>query len=493
MKKLNLLLITTLLGCAIWSCSDDKDDKTVVGLINATVTPQGSLTSYQMSVDQATYQVTNTDDPIAWDVTDAALENSVFKGTPTMGATIYINETPVTEAGATVDITAPVNIIVRDDKGHSATYTMTVTRATEAAEGESLILKSSNYNGLPSGLVYTDITTFNDRFYAFTVAVNGENEEYQLFNSPDGLNWTEITYQCADADNKPSVIGGEGAKLAVVNNRLILFGGARTKGTDKYGNPAEIENGWMGVAPKLDKFRVYSSSDGVNFTDDTESIVYNSVDGTPKSASQLAGNYFNIASLNGKLYIKDGYMCGFGMLQAKRAYVTTTDGKTWNDVNPEPADVKGSSINGAFFSFKNKLWVLGGYNSFISQSQAKNKIFSSADGTTWTEEGELPEELIGLTGAKVATNGDVAILIGGQSITDTNIMNTQLYRSEDGKTWSTVETSEKFSPRRSASVIVMGNTAWIFGGYKNATTSNYAYPDGNDGELLSDTWVKFIN
>ena len=495
MKKYSLLLLSTLLGVSLWSCSDDKDEAVaVVGITSASVTPQGSAVAYMTDIDQTTGQITNVTDPVAWDVTDAQLANTTVKVTSTVGATVYYQNTAIPEDGLVIDVTSPVTLVARDAAGTSRSYTLNVTRATEAAQGQSLVLKSSSFMGFPAGVVYYDMTMFKGKFYASVVSVDGDNENYQIFNSEDGVNWTEVDYKCAG--NEKFVVGGEGARLAVLNDRLLVIGGARTKGADKYGNPAEIEDGWFGPSPTLNTVRVYSSADGETFSDDSSTVKYYGTDGTEKSASQLANAYMLMANFNGKLFIKGGFQSAFGMLQGRASYVMTSDGKNFYDVDTTPADlfyIKGSQAN-AFFVFKNKLWIVGGFKSFISASQALDVVYSSADGVAWNEEGTLPAELSGLCFASVVANDEAVILIGGQFVTtDGNVMNSKMYRSTDCVTWDEIDVTPNYVGRRSASTVTVGNVGWIFGGYKNLSSGNYGWPDGDGAELLSDTWVKLID
>lgn len=495
MKKYSLLLLSVLLGLATWSCSDDKDDApAVVGITAASVTPQGSPVSYIAEIDQSTGKMSNMSDPVAWDVTDAQLASATVKVSCTIGATVYYQDVAIPDAGLEIDVTSPVTLVARDAAGTTRSYTLTVTRATEAAEGQSLVLKSSNFMGFPTGVVYYDMTIFKGKFYALVVSVEGETEHYGIFNSDDGMTWSEVDYKCAGSDK--FVVGGEGARLAVLNDRLLVFGGARTKGADKYGNPAEIEDGWFGPSPTLNEVRVYSSTDGVTFSDDSGQVKYFGTDGAEKPASGLANAYMLIAEFNGKLFIKGGFQAAFGMLQGKASYVMTNDGKTFYDVDTTPAElyyIKGSQAN-AFFVFKNRLWCVGGYKSFISSSQSLNQVYSSTDGVAWVEEGVLPAELSGLCFASVIANDDAVILIGGQFVTaEGNVMNSKMYSSTDCVNWTEVDVTPNYVARRSASTVTVGNVGWIFGGYKNTASGNYGWPDGEGAELLSDTWAKLID
>ncbi len=467
------------------------------------VTPAQSTVSYKCVVNDRLIE--NTNDSVQWDVTDAALSNATVMATATIGSVVYYNGEPVSAVGIQVDVTNPVTLEARDDAGNTRVYTLKVVRATTAGN-EDMKIKSSVFNGFPAkeSIVDYDMAYFNGKFYAIVTSVSGDMENYQLFSSLDGLTWQEVAYQTTTAGvvlpegQTGYVIGGEGARLAVFKDKMYVLGGARTKGADKFGNAAEVSDGWFGPTPSLDEWRSYSTSDGVTFSCDTVGMKY--INGDAEQPKRwLATTDMEVAVLNGRLYMKSGIQYGYGMAQTSGIYAYTENGKDWVASRPmvegsEPSVGVAYTRGDAFFAFKGKLWMIGGFKSFASANNMTSAVYSSADGNVWTEEGRLPENMSGMMGMKVVANDHVAYMFGGQNVVETengNVFAPQMFRSEDGVNWEPVEVPASFTARRRARVVLQENAAWLFGGITSLNTNSYAYLA--DGDVWTyDTWVKLI-
>lgn len=487
--------------CALVSaCSDDDNGGggTAVGITSATVTPANGM-SYNCGVDQRVMKIENTNDSVDWDVMDVALANATVKVTTTLGCVASYNGEPITSDGLVIDVTKPVMLQVSDQSGVSNTYTLNVVRA-KTVSGEALVRKATSFNGFPTNLVDWDMTCFKDKIYAMVTSLDGETENYQLFQSADGLAWEEIVYQ----NNKTGVIlpegqngfviGGEGCRVVTFKDKLYVFGGARSRGADKYGNPAElVDYGW-GPLASFDSWRSYSSADGVLFECDSVGMTYKAGDEVRPYNINFANNDMCVAEFNGKLYMACGYSVGFGMWQGMGIMARSENGKDWSALEPlveEDGRYINRILRGALFSFKGKLWMVGGFNFFISDTNVTNSIYSSTDGENWTKEGELPEGMPQF-GMKVVANENVAYAFGGESCSEegNDLTAKQIYRSVDGVNWEEVETPSNFTARRNARVVLQGQTAWIFGG--NVTkSSSYGYPEASD-TYVYDTWVNLM-
>jgi len=507
MKKLSLILLTVLTGFISVSCSDSDDEqKTVVGITAVAVTPAGSAKSYVCQIDQALTVIENTNDSVDWDVMDASLKSTKITATATLGASVYYNNVIVGADGVEADATLPVTLVAMDDAGHSKSYTLKVVRA-KTASGEDMLRKSSAFVGFPQGLLDFDMAVFNNKFYAITASLSDETENYQLFNSTDGINWTEVNYKTGVAGvalpegQTAYLIGGEGARLQVFNNKLYVLGGARTFGADKYGNPAEVEDwGWGSPMKQIRSWHSYSTSDGETFSCDTVGAkLYDTAAGTETAAGKaLTYTYLNTVVLGNRMYMKGGYLFGFGMAQGARALAQTTDGKNWNRITVDDADGTcdvARRVGDSFFSFKGKLWCVGGFTNFIEPDNMCTDVYSSADGISWTAEGTA-NGLPRIYHAKAVAADNVVYLVGGEILNDDNTGRTlsdKIYRSVDGVNWEAVDVPASFAARRNAAAtVMMNNTVWIFGGFNTATSDSYGYPCGVTDTQGTDTWIKLI-
>lgn len=510
MRKVLVLTFAALAGVLMVSCSKDDSDSNgpTVGITSVQVTPAGSEKSYACEIDQSTLKIENSKDSVDWDVADAALSTTKIVAAGTLGTTVYCNDKAITADGVEVDASSPVTLTAKDEKGNSKTYTLTVVKA-KTASGADMVKKASSFAGFPSGLIDYDMTVFKGKFYAITTSLSGtgdtKTENYQLFSSEDGLHWTEVAYQTDQTGVKlPDgqtgyVVGGEGARLAVFNGRMYVLGGARTMGTDKYGNKAEVSQGWMGPAKSIDAWRCFSTSDGETFKCDT--VGMKMVDAEGKSLRPdyyLPAAYLNAATVGNKLIIQGGYYFGFGMAQGARRFAYTTDGTNWTNITPTSSDPDCDvqrRIANAFFTFKGKVWCLGGFVNFISANNMRTSVYSSSDGIAWEKAGEL-KGVPCLYHAKVVAGDNVAFLIGGEYLDadgSSRVLSNKIYRSTDGVNWEEVATvPSNFLGVRNCAGVALGNTAWIFGGNKTKTSGSYGYPMGDADELSADTWIKLF-
>ena len=304
--KFSWMYLAALVAAFTWtSCEKEDPVAPAVGITEIKVTPEGSAVSYTAAINGYDAVV-----GIPADVAPEALDSATIEVTATMSTEVYYNGAVVV-AGTIVDLTKPV-VLTAKGAGIENAYTLT-TKPMEIAYGD-MALKSSKFIGFPAGLVDYDVTYFNNKFYAITTAVSGTGTEedpmieyYQLFSSTDGINWSEVKYNASTEGvvlpegQDGYVIGGEGARLAVHNGRMFVLGGARTKGADIYGNPAEADDWGWGPLAQLNAWRSFSTADGVNFVCDTIASTYTRdamVVPVADAASLLGAAHLNVVSFN---------------------------------------------------------------------------------------------------------------------------------------------------------------------------------------------------
>lgn len=277
---------------------------------------------------------------------------------------------------------------------------------------------------------------------------------------------------------------------------MYILGGARTKGNDKYGNEAEVDWGM----PSINYWRSVSTADGETFKCDTLGMKVLDHEGLESDGLyELSSAYFNVATIKDKMFIQGGYYFGFGMAQGARRYAYTTDGKNWNAVTPTSSDPDFDVTRrnaASFFTFKGKLWCVGGFTNYIgSQNYMRTNVYSSADGLTWEKAGELTGAPA-MYHAKVIAGDDVAFMIGGEYVDadgSTHVLSNKVYRTTDGVNWTEVTTvPSNFEGVRGSAGVALGNTAFIFGGNKTAISDMWGFPLGASDVFSTDTWIKLI-
>lgn len=489
-KNIYYALLGVLGGASLFACSDDEDVAPLVALKEARLTPAEQTISVSIVPENAySLEANNAADSVAFDVPHEALQQATLELTTTVGVGIesYYNGELV-QGPIVVDATKPVPIEVRG-YGQSKHYTLRVYQEQVNKVGEEPRLKSTDMRkaGLNPNAYDYDMILFNDKFYAVTTSLNAETKlaEYQLYTSDNGIMWDEVPYTCKDKDGKDVTVGGRGARLAVANGRLYVLGGGRYDGTDKYGYGPELSWG----TPTISNWRSFSTEDGSTFKVDTIGIGYaKQENGTLKRRTPTPMAYPVVTSYQDVLYITGGFNSqAFGMWQSGNQFACSKDGVNWDNVTTNGA-VLSNLKHCAYFNFQGKLWVLGGFANFCSESNMNTKIYSTTNGVDWTLETDAPA-FGTLSGMGVAATDKAVYLFGGETFVEgKRTISTKVYRSEDGKNWEEVATiSEKYVSRRSPRVVVKDGVAYIFGGYQEPTSDSYGYPV--DKTVLFDTYT----
>lgn len=487
LKYFWMLAAAVVLGFT--ACSDDEEEA-AVGLTAGSITPAGSSVTYQLK-SAVEGMMDNKDDSVAWDVTDAALAEALLKVTPTLDATVSYNGTEITSEGVVVNANSPITVVVTNGK-KTVNYTVNVYRAQTAAEG---IIKKATLSA--TNVVWRDYTYWKGKFWTYVVtntitnAETGDAKEvYLLMNSTDGVTWTDVDYKVTNVENE--VIGGEGARLLVYNDKLYLLTGQRTLGTDKFGNAAEVEDGWFGPSPFIAKWRVFVSDDGENFSslEDGAQVL---IEGEP-TANILAYNapFVNVFTLNGSMFMQGGYTYGFGMQQMGRNIISSKDGKTWTRISPVDGDGANFAVpnDAAYFMLGNKLYLVGGYRNYIDLSFINSTVYTTTDGTTWTIAADMAEGIPALYQARAVSNGEVVYLFGGEQIVEdgeTRVANNKVFRSTDGVKWTEVEVPAAYAGTRYPSVLLVGNVVWLFDGDASVSQGYWPAPQSSD-EYPGNIW-----
>ena len=147
--------------------------------------------------------------------------------------------------------------------------------------------------------------------------------------------------------------------------------------------------------------------------------------------------------------------------------------------------------------FDDKMWVLGGSKYWPWPPTSYNDVWSSSDGINWTRKtanaGWSPRS----RHTSVVFNDKMWVL-GGQRESISNvpspIYNNEVWSSSNGVNWTEETSSAPWSPRNDATLVVFDDKMWILGGHgggnKHDTTTYY-----NDVWCSSDgiNWTKITD
>ena len=216
----------------------------------------------------------------------------------------------------------------------------------------------------------------------------------------------------------------------------------------------------------------YSSSDGIGWT---VSAPVNAADRF--SARERIG----AVVFNNKLFVVGGNAYPFGGNTASQGTAyndvwSSTDGTTWSNVTTAAAFPARS--NPAVFVYNNKIWVAGGK----SGANYLNDVWNSSDGANWSQV-TTTTAFTGRFGHSVAVYNNEIFLAGGENADG---VKGDLWVSEDGGVnWAQLQAGDvralpaNFPARTYFSFFVQNNTLYIIGGL-GAKNSNNAYTYQND-------------
>lgn len=262
--------------------------------------------------------------------------------------------------------------------------------------------------------------------------------------------WVQVT---AKADFTPRDSCGE----LVFKNRMWLLGGWLNSFQD----------------PPRD---VWSSADGIKW------------DKVTGEAPWKHSDFPMTAVFNDRMYIMGGWHGGrLAHASASSAVWSSTDGATWK----QETETAGWSprMAAGIVVFKDRLWIMGGIQKYYfgNDDDLLNDVWSTADGIRWERATAAAPWSKRAYINPVVLNGKMYVFAGGNYLPKYQAKN-DVWSSSDGKTWTLETDAAPWSPRIWFTAAEYRDKMWILGGWSNNPSRNW--PDvwhSTDGK----TWTEF--
>jgi hypothetical protein len=267
------------------------------------------------------------------------------------------------------------------------------------------------------------VKVFNNQLWLFggTDSTHSTND---VWSSTDGIHWTQQTQSAAFSARADH-------QVAVFNNKLWLIGG--------------IDDPLLGN-PKSD---IWSSSDGINWTQETSNAAFSS-----RSQHQ-------VTAFKNKLWLVGGHG-NTSETQSNTDVWSSVDGKTWVEQTHNAGFAP--RYNHQVVAYRDKLWLTAGNSQTV-----ESDVWSSADGVNWK---------------KVITDGFFNGLVGHQMVTLQNKLwvlggrdkqydfNNNTWSSNDGANWSKQTTNANFNERQFFQVTSLNDRLWLIGSTQSTSTGD---------------------
>lgn len=309
-------------------------------------------------------------------------------------------------------------------------------------------VSGSTVNNFTNPVTYDVVAENGSTTRSYTVKVNVAKLD------PKTVSWQRLTADGGWGTFRTTAAG-------FFDNKLWLFG---------------AESGSFGAFTR----GVFHSTDGITWTEVTATD--NLANPIPFAERQTA-----VFGFKNKMWLLGGLIpaIGFNFSKVTNEVWSSTDGVNWTNNAPAEGESRWSireRINAVVFN--DKLFIVGGngYPSFGNANApgtAYNDVWSSTDGTTWTEV-TAAAAFLPRTNPAVFVHKNKIYVVGGRD-NGGNLLN-DVWTSADGANWTQVNTASAFTARWGHKVVVYKDQLFLIGGETSATeTSNELWISEDDG------------
>jgi hypothetical protein len=124
--------------------------------------------------------------------------------------------------------------------------------------------------------------------------------------------------------------------------------------------------------------------------------------------------------------------------------------------------------------FDGKMWILGGTENYYfgDERSLKNDVWYSSDGCEWTQVTPAAGWSPRAYHQAVVLGGKIYILGGGNYVPQYHAKN-DVWSSADGRTWTEVAGAAPWHPRLWFSAVAYRDRLWVLGGWSNEPSKNW--------------------
>ena len=298
--------------------------------------------------------------------------------------------------------------------------------AIQAQNNHQTSALSNNVKVTPSGLIWENHSYWSRRRAHSSVSFNnkmwvigGDDGIRNIWSSSDGVAWKK---------ERDSLPWDDCCSDAFVFNNQLWY----------------IESGWYRSSSSQKKNKIWSSTDGVEWTNELE-------------APWTGRQDFSITIFNNKIWMLGGDNDDI----YENDVWSSEDGINWTKVANAPWSARARHTS---FALDNKIWVIGGWAGY---DNFNNEIWYSSDGANWTQHSSNGPWTLSARFESVVFN-DKVWLFGGYNYRNNTYAG--IWSSSDGENWQSV--NNFLENRTGMSSVVFQDKLWVMGGYQRLEQSN---------------------